>query len=129
MMRRMTDRRHDLGLAAEAATDRWLRAAGWTVLGRRQRTATIGAGEIDLVAVDPAGVLVGIEVRARRSRRTGGAAVSVDERRVARLRRSLAAFALAAGVPHRGLRVDLVACEPVAGARGRWRLERLPGIG
>lgn len=125
----MTNPRHELGLAAEAATERWLRAAGWTVLGRRQRPVVAGGGEIDLVAIDPTGVMVAIEVRARRTRRTGSATLSVDERRVARLRRSLAAVAAAAGVPHAGLRIDLVACEPVADVPGRWRLERLPAIG
>ncbi len=125
----MTDRRHALGLAAEAATDRWLRAAGWTVIGRRLRPRVAGGGEIDIVACDRTGVLVAIEVRARTSRRTGRAALSVDARRVARLRRSLAAIGAAVGVPHRGLRVDLVACEPARGVPGRWRLERVQGIG
>jgi Holliday junction resolvase-like predicted endonuclease len=125
----MTDRPHALGLVAEAATDRWLRAAGWTVVGLRLRPRVAGGGEIDIVALDPTGILVAIEVRARTSRRTGQAALSVDGRRVARLRRSLAAVGAAAGVPHRGLRVDLVACEPVPDLPGRWRLERVPGIG
>jgi hypothetical protein len=52
----------------------------------------------------------------------------VDARRVARIRRTLAASAAAAG-RHRGLRVDLVTCEPLPNRPGRWRLTRIPGIG
>lgn len=125
----MTARRHALGLAAEAAADRWLRGAGWAVLGRRFRPAVLGGGEIDIVAIDRTGVLVAVEVRARTSPRTGRAALSVDRGRVARLRRSLVAFAAAGTVPHGGLRVDLIACEPIPDGSGRWRLERMPGIG
>lgn len=123
----MGDPRHVLGTAAEAAVERWLTAAGWRVLARRCRPA--GGGEIDLVAIDRSGVLVAIEVRARRSARAGSAAASVGPPRVARLRRSLATLAPMLNVTHRGLRVDLVTAEPVADPPGGWRLARLPGIG
>lgn len=122
----MADPRHALGLAAEGAVERWLTDAGWRVLARRRRSAA--GGELDLVAVDRDGALVAIEVRARRSFRTGAPADTVDARRVARLRHGLAAFALANPRPHRGLRIDLVTVEPTA-ARGAWRLARIPGIG
>lgn len=124
----MADPRHALGRAAEALAERWLTDAGWRVLARRCRPPG-GEGEIDLVALDPDGVLVAIEVRARRGRRMGGAAASVDRRRVARLRRSLAAVGAASGLTHRGLRVDLVTAEPAGRARSGWRLLRIPGIG
>ena len=78
------------------------------------------------MALDPDGVLVAIEVKARRSSRAGAAAVSVDGRRVVRLRRTLASIGAASGSPHRALRVDLVTAEPVEGA---WRLVRMPGVG
>jgi Holliday junction resolvase-like predicted endonuclease len=107
----MTDPRHALGLAAEDAVAAWLGACGWTVVRRRARSNC--GGEVDLVALDPSAVLVAIEVRARRSSRTGPAAASVDLRRIARLRRTLAAVASA---------------EPDRAA-GRWRLTRLPGVG
>jgi putative endonuclease len=123
----MSDPRHALGLAAEAATERWLIRSGWQVIGRRLRPP--GGGEVDLAALDPGGVLVAVEVRARRSVRTGSAAASVDARRVRRLRRSLVAIATAAGRPHGGLRIDLVAAEPVPGPPPGWHLLRLPGIG
>ena len=123
----MTDPRHALGLAAEDATAAWLGANGWQVLARRRRVS--GSGELDVVAIDPDGILVALEVRARRSRRAGDAAASVDARRVARLRRTLADVGASCSRRHRGLRVDLVTAEPVVGQAGRWRLLRFPGIG
>jgi putative endonuclease len=122
----MGDPRHQLGLAAEAAVAAWLTHAGWRIIERRTRSPA--GGEIDLVAIDPDRTLVAIEVRARRTRRTGAAAGTVDARRVARLGRTLGAIAASGGHPHRALRVDLVTVEPTD-EHGRWRLARVPGIG
>ena len=123
---RMTDPRHALGMAVEAAVAAWLEDAGWTLLARRVRSAN--GGEVDIVAVDREQVLVAVEVRARRSARTGHGATTVDARRVARLRRTLASIAAETTVPHRGLRVDLVSAEPIPGSAGAWRLSRIRGI-
>ena len=87
----MGDPRHDLGLAAEEAVARWLSGAGWRVVERRARSST--GGEVDIIAIDPEGALVALEVRARRTRRAGEAALTVDRRRVARLGRTLAVVA------------------------------------
>jgi putative endonuclease len=122
----MGDPRHDLGLAAEAAVAGWLTNAGWRVVERRARSPT--GGEVDIVAIDPERTLVAVEVRARRTRRAGEAALSVDRRRVTRLRRTLASIAVDGRHGHRSLRVDLVTVEPAA-QPDRWRLVRLPGIG
>lgn len=122
----MTDPRHALGLRMEDAVAGWLEAAGWLVLARRARAA--GGGEVDLVAIDRDGVLVAVEVRARRSVRTGAAAATVDRRRIGRLRRTLASLGRGSPVPYRGMRVDLVSAEPIPGAEDRWRLRRIPGI-
>jgi putative endonuclease len=122
----MGDPRHDLGLSAEEAVARWLTGAGWRVVERRARSPA--GGEVDIVAIDPEGTLVAIEVRARRTKRAGEAALSVDSRRVTRLERTLAAIATDGRLGHRALRVDLVTVEP-AGQAGRWRLVRVPGIG
>ena len=121
----MPDPRHALGLAVEAAVAAWLERAGWTLVSRRTRSTA--GGEVDIVALDPDAFLVAIEVRARRSVRTGAAATTVDRRRVGRLRRTLAAIA-GRRTPHRGLRVDLVTAEPIPGSAGAWRLSRIPGI-
>ncbi len=105
----MTDPRHRLGLRAEGATAAWLERRGWRVVARRWRAAS---GEVDLVCLDPTRFLVGVEVRARRTVRAGSALESVDARHIARVRLALAAFADASPLPHRGLRVDLVAVRP-----------------
>src|SRR5690349_16602851 len=121
----MGDPRHDLGLAAEDAVARWLTARRWTIRSRRERRP--GGGEVDLVAVDPSGALVAIEVRARRSARVGAAAQSVDPRRVGRIGRTLVAHARASGRGWPSVRVDLVTAEPIDGT-ALWRLRRIPGI-
>src|SRR5688500_14012690 len=123
----MGDPRHLLGLAAENAAARWLEGCGWSVVARRCRSPD--GGEVDLVALDPDGALVAVEVRARRSSRAGAAALSVDARRVMRLRRTLATIGAASGTPHRAIRVDLVTVEPVDNCSDAWRLVRMPGVG
>ncbi len=123
----MGDPRHDLGISAERAVGAWLEESGWRLLGRRVRA--LGGAEVDILALDPDGVLVGIEVRARRTARAGIGTESIDARRTARTGRTLAAFAAGAGVHHRGLRIDLVSVMPEPGTDARWRLRRIPNIG
>ncbi len=123
----MGDARHNLGIAAEGAVAAWLGAAGWRILARRYRSAA--GGEVDLIAVDPAMVLVAIEVKARRLDRTGSGAEMIDQRRAARIGRTLAAFGAVSGEIHNGLRVDLVTVAPVPGSVTRWQLRRIPDIG
>ena len=123
----MGDPRHDLGIVAEKAVAAWLEDSGWRLLGQRVRAS--GGGEVDIVAIDPDGVLVGIEVRARRTTRAGTGTESIDARQTARTGRTLAAFAAGARVGHRGLRVDLVSVMPEPGTAARWRLRRIPNIG
>jgi len=127
----MGDPRHDLGQAAEAAVATWLEGSGWRVLGRRVRSA--GGGEVDLVALDPNRVLVAIEVRARRTARTGIGSEPIDARRTARIGRTLVAFAAGGGfgprLGHGALRIDLVSVMPEPGSAGAWRLRRTPDIG
>ncbi len=89
----MGDPRHDLGIVAERAVGAWLERSGWRLLGRRVRAP--GGAEVDIVAIDPDGVLVGIEVRARSTARAGIGTESIDARRTARTGRTLAAFAAA----------------------------------
>ena len=123
----MGDPRHDLGIVAERAVAAWLEESGWRLLGRRVRAP--GGGEVDIVALDPDGVLVGIEVRARRTARAGTGTESIDARRTARIGRTLVAFAAGARIGHRGLRIDLVSVMPEPGTDARWRLRRIPNIG
>jgi len=118
----MTDPRHALGLRAEAMVAERLGRMGWRVLARRWKVAE---GELDLVAVDPLGTLVGLEVRGRSSPRSGSALESVDRRHLTRLRAALVRFAVSEPVMHRDLRVDLVAVDRTASG---WRIARHPGI-
>jgi putative endonuclease len=112
------DPRHALGERAEAATAAWLETRGWTILARRWRCRD---GELDLVALDRDGVLVGIEVKVRRTGRAGIPIESIDRRRLLRLRAALVGFTSEASRPvGNGLRVDLVAMRPEG--LGRWRL-------
>lgn len=123
----MGDPRHDLGIVAEQAVGTWLTESGWRLLGRRVRAS--GGGEVDIVALDPGGVLVGIEVRARHTARAGIGSESIDARRVARTGRTLVDFAARSRVEHRGLRIDLVSVMPEPASDRRWRLRRIPNIG
>ena len=123
----MGDPRHDLGVAAEGAVAAWLEEAGWRLVGRRVRSP--GGGEVDVVALDPDGVLVAIEVRARQTARAGVGTESIDGRRTARIGRTLAFIAAGSRVSHRGLRIDLVSVMPEPGTNARWRLRRIPNIG
>jgi len=112
------DPRHALGERAEEAVATWLSSRGWTILARRWRCPD---GELDLVGLDPGGVLVAIEVKVRRSVRAGGALESVDRRRLRRLRSALGCYLAEADTPAEGgIRVDLVALCP--GGNGQWRL-------
>ena len=66
--------------AGDAAEDRALRhlqSAGLRLVTRNYRTPGRGGGEIDLVAREPDGTLVFVEVRARRALAQGGAAASI----------------------------------------------------
>lgn len=131
----MTDHRQRTGRDAERIVAEWLSRQGWTVLAHRFRRAT---GELDIVAIDPAGTLVGIEVKARRTARTGSAVESVDGRRIRRLRATLSAF-LAEQRPGGGrraggrpdairpgaMRIDLAAVVP---GKGGWTVSLLCGI-
>jgi len=114
----MPDLRHALGERAEEVVAAWLSTRGWMILARRWRCPQ---GELDLVARDPDGVLVAIEVKLRRAGRAGGPSESIDRHRLLRLRSALGRFMTEARAPvGEGMRLDLVAVRPAEG--GRWRL-------
>ena len=74
----------ELGRAAEAVADAFLRSQGVEVLLRNFRRRL---GEIDLVARDRNEIVI-VEVRTRSSQKFGGAAASIDARKRARLVRA-----------------------------------------
>lgn len=79
---------HAFGRDGEDAAARYLRAAGFLIVGRNVRGP---AGEIDIVARD-GDTLVFIEVKARRSRAYGSALGAVDARKRRRLRAAAADY-------------------------------------
>jgi len=126
----MGNPRHELGIAAERAVAAWLERCGWQILARRHRSAA--GGEVDLITRDPERFLVAVEVRARHSDRTGLGTEAIDARRLARIGRTLIAFAVAHAAdapPHRGTRIDVVTVTPASGTEGGWRLRRVPNVG
>jgi putative endonuclease len=105
------DPRHRFGRTAESEAEAYLRRKGYRIL---QRNARSSVGELDLVA-EKAGVLVFIEVKARRTDAMGGAVHAVDARKQAKLIR-LASQYLAQhrpaqrGPETRPCRFDVVLC-------------------
>jgi len=76
------------GRAGEALAQRHLEARGLRILARNYRVArgrSRRGGEIDLVALEPDGTLVFVEVRVRQGGMGGGAAASVGPAKQARL--------------------------------------------
>ena len=76
------------GRAGEALAQRHLEARGLRILACNYRVArgrSRRGGEIDLVALEPDGTLVFVEVRVRRGGMGGGAAASVSPAKQARL--------------------------------------------
>jgi putative endonuclease len=118
------DPRHVLGQRAEQATATWLATRRWRILARRWRCAD---GELDIVALDPEGVLVAVEVKLRSGGRAGDPLESVNRVRMGRLRTALGRYR--AEVPMAmgdGLRVDLVAVRPAI--EGGWRVTHHRGV-
>lgn len=113
----MADPRHLLGKQGEEMAAAWLSARGWTILARRWRSR---AGELDLVARDPDGTLVAVEVKLRRGRRMGFAAESIDRERLRRLRSALGQFLATRHEAAGGVRIDLVVISRATG--DRWHL-------
>lgn len=77
---------YELGRAGERAAIRWYEEAGCTILGHRQR---MRAGEIDVVAQEPDGTVVFVEVKSRAGD-AFGAAEAVTEKKLLTMRRCAA---------------------------------------
>jgi len=93
------------GRFGEALAVLFLRCKFYRILGRRVRTR---AGEIDLVAQSPTGIVCFVEVKARPE--DGVAAEAVGQRQRARIVRAAELFM--AGRPCRGVRFDVVTVVP-----------------
>jgi len=94
-----------VGAAGEAAALARLEASGLKVVARDWRCRL---GQLDLVCEDR-GVLVAVEVKARRGDAFGLPQEAVDHRKRAKLRALLEAFRLSTGRPAQACRIDVVA--------------------
>jgi putative endonuclease len=94
-----------VGAAGEAAALAHLTASGMRVVARDWRCRL---GQLDIVC-EEAGVLVAVEVKARRSDRYGLPQEAVDRRKQAKLRTLLEAFRQASGRRDQPCRIDVVA--------------------
>ena len=110
--------RQSLGKTGEDLACRELERRGYVILARRYRTRF---GEIDIVS-DDRGVIVFVEVKARKSSRRGSAAESVSFRK----RRRIGAMALDylawTGGLNRRCRFDVVAIDGITTAHMTMRL-------
>lgn len=96
------------GRGSETLAALLLRLKGYRILGRRVRTK---AGEIDMIARSPRGVLCFVEVKARGDTRT--ALESVAPRQQQRIARAAALYvASRPGLVRKGMRFDIVAVSP-----------------
>ena len=110
------DPRRDLGIAGEAAAERWLRDAGLTIVARGFR---VRCGEIDLVARDGP-VVVFVEVKTRTHRAYGPPAEAVTAEKRGRIARVASFYLARSGWGERPCRFDVVEVVPVgAGFRVR----------
>jgi len=105
-----------LGLAGEAYAARWLEQLGWTLLERRFRN---GHRDLDLVA-RRGGVVVFVEVKARRGSEFGDAVEAVDWRKRRERIRSAHVWVDRFGNPTDSYRFDVIGVL-IDGARVRIR--------
>jgi putative endonuclease len=83
-MTKNTTTRGQIGALGEQLAVDYLTSLGWRVLARNWRCRH---GELDVIAVDPSGVAVFVEVKSRTGDQFGGIAQAVTPDKVRRLRR------------------------------------------
>jgi putative endonuclease len=110
-----------LGAEGEARAATHLKRRGYRIVARNVRA---GGVEIDLIARRGSWTIF-IEVKTRRSRRTGLPEEAVDARKRARLVRGAAAWLHEHARTGTRVRFDVVVCE--VDSASRWRLRHLPG--
>lgn len=118
-----------MGRYGERVAERALLQQGWQVLARNWRSPERAApGELDIVAVDPAGVVVVVEVKTRRSHACGSPLEGVTPDKLRRLRR-LAGLWCREDRPTAatGLRIDVIGVDVMPA--GAARLTHVRGVG
>ena len=94
------------GRQAESAAEQYLRGQGYRIRDRNVRSLY---GELDLVA-ERDGVLVFVEVKARRTNSYGGAPYAVDIRKQARIIRLAAQYLAQHRMQNQACRFDVLLC-------------------
>lgn len=94
------------GRQAESAAEQYLRGQGYRIRDRNVRSVH---GELDLV-VERDGVLVFVEVKARRTESYGGASYAVDIRKQARIIRLAAQYLAQHRMQNQTCRFDVLLC-------------------
>src|SRR5690625_914525 len=112
-----------LGRLGEDLAARQLQRQGWQII---QRNLRLTQGELDIVALE-ATTLVFIEVKTRRSFVTGLPQAAVTPAKLRRLRRLAGEFLMDHQVPHRDVRLDVIAIHAQVDAT--FALEHLRAVG
>lgn len=100
------ENKRQLGTAQEEAAALLLRRKGYTILAHSYRTR---GGEIDLIARDPEGVLVFVEVKYRRDRRVFDPLEAVDRKKQRRISRAALWYFREQGLPEQtACRFDVI---------------------
>lgn len=116
-------RSKELGRLGEARARRYLEHDGYVVLDQNWRCAR---GELDLVVYDPKrDALVAVEVKTRRSRRSGTPEEAITSAKLLRLRSLIMEWAYAHACHAARLEVDAI-CLLLAG--GQWSLNHLKSL-
>lgn len=112
-----------LGRLGEDLAAQQLQREGWQIIERNLR---LSQGELDIVALE-ATTLVFVEVKTRRTFVTGLPQAAVTSQKLRRLRRLAGEFLMHHQVPHRDVRLDVIAIH--AQVDDTFALEHLRAVG
>lgn len=94
-----------VGRSGEELAAVWLEARGWRVVARNWRCPV---GEVDIVAIEPGGTLVFVEVKCRSGRGFGSPLEAITRAKLATMRQVAASWVAQRGTDGRPIRVDAV---------------------
>jgi putative endonuclease len=119
-----TASRAQIGALGEQLAVEHLTSFGWRVLARNWRCRY---GELDVIAVEPGGVVVFVEVKTRTSEQFGGVAQAVTPDKVRRLRRLAGLWLASQNGSWPQVRIDVIGVR--VGHRPTPEISHLQGVG